>query len=70
MASPAGRVFRAVVGVMIVLVGLLVGSATGAIIAIIGLVPLSAGVFDFCLFAPFFKLPISGKEIRTRVPKQ
>jgi hypothetical protein len=34
------------------------------IVAIVGLVPLAAGVFDFCVFAPLFGNPMSGPKIR------
>jgi hypothetical protein len=65
MASPAGRIIRFLAGAILILVGLrFVGGAGGAILAIIGLVPLVAGTFDLCLLAPLFKLPISGRRIR------
>jgi hypothetical protein len=38
--------------------------AAGLIVAAIGLVPLIAGVFDFCVFAPLFGAPMSGSRIR------
>jgi len=37
---------------------------TGYVVAIIGVVPLVAGLFDFCLFAPLFGAPLSGLKIR------
>lgn len=65
MASTAGRVLRAVVGAVLVYVGwATMGGTGGIIVAVIGLVMLSAGVFDFCLFAPLFGQPLSGKKIR------
>jgi hypothetical protein len=36
----------------------------GTIIVLIGLVPLVAGLFDFCVFAPLFGCPMSGPKIR------
>jgi hypothetical protein len=36
----------------------------GIIVAVIGVVMIAAGVFDFCLFAPLFGNPFSGKKIR------
>jgi len=62
MASPAGRIARIVVGVVLIALGLL-GNA-GIIVAVIGVVPLAAGVFDFCLLAPVFGRPFSGVKIR------
>jgi len=34
------------------------------IVAVIGAVPLLAGLFDFCVFAPLFGAPLSGPAIR------
>jgi hypothetical protein len=65
MASPAGRITRVVAGVIIIALGLLVMHGVGGIIvAVVGLVPLLAGLFDFCVFAPLFGAPISGPKIR------
>ena len=65
MASTNGRIARIVAGIALIVIGLLVMDGTGGIIvAVIGLVPLAAGVFDFCVFAPLFGNPFSGKEIR------
>jgi len=36
----------------------------GIIVAVVGLVPLLAGLFDFCVFAPLFGAPMSGPKIR------
>jgi len=63
MSSMAGRVTRVVAGVVLIVIGALIGGA-GWIIAIVGLVPLLAGVFDVCLFAPLLKQPMSGKTFR------
>ncbi len=65
MASPAGRITRIVAGIVLVALGLLVIHGTGGIIlAVVGLVPLVAGLFDFCVFAPLFGSPMSGPKIR------
>ena len=65
MASPAGRITRVVAGLVLVALGLWVINGTGGIIvAVIGLVPLVAGLFDFCVFAPLFGAPLSGPKIR------
>jgi hypothetical protein len=65
MASPAGRLVRIVAGIALVVWGLWgIGSTTGLVVAIIGLVPLLAGLFDFCVFAPLFGAPLSGPKIR------
>jgi hypothetical protein len=65
MVSPAGRIVRALAGVALIVWGLFGLSGTaGYIVAIIGLVPLLAGLLDFCLFAPLFGSPFSGKQAR------
>ncbi len=65
LASPTGRVVRVIAGVVLVLWGMLgLGDATGIVVAVIGLVPLLAGLFDFCVFAPLFGAPLSGPKIR------
>ena len=65
LASTTGRIVRIVAGVALVAWGLLgLGGITGVIIAVIGAVPLLAGLFDFCVFAPLFGNPMSGPKIR------
>ncbi len=61
MASTAGRVARIVAGVVLIVLGL-VGNAP--VVAVIGIVPILAGVLDFCLLAPLFGQPFSGPKIR------
>lgn len=67
LASMNGRVLRAVAGIALLVIGWLVGDTAGWIIAIIGLVPLAAGVFDFCLLAPLMGHPFWGRDIRRGV---
>jgi hypothetical protein len=65
LASTTGRIVRSVAGILLIALGLLVlGGTAGIIVAIIGLVPLLAGLFDFCVFAPLFGCPLSGPKIR------
>lgn len=65
MASPAGRIVRVAAGLVLVAYGLLaMGGIAGIVVAIVGLVPLLAGLFDFCVFAPLFGAPLSGPDIR------
>jgi len=68
LASPAGRIVRIVAGLALILVGLLVFKGVGGwILAIVGLVPLAAGLFDRCVFAPLFGLPFVGPSLRQAV---
>lgn len=68
IASSTGRLVRAVAGVVLILIGLwLVKGVGGWILAIVGLVPLLAGLFDWCVFAPLFGLPFVGPSLRRAV---
>jgi hypothetical protein len=68
MASPAGRILRIIAGLALILIGLLVLKGVGGwILAIVGLVPLAAGLFDRCVFAPLFGLPFVGPRLRDEV---
>jgi len=66
LASPAGRITRIVVGIILIAIGLFtnINTVVGYILIIVGLVPLVAGIFDVCVFAPLFGLPFSGPKIR------
>ena len=68
LASSAGRVVRAVAGLALIVVGIaVVGGVVGWILVIVGLVPLAAGVFDRCVFAPLFGLPFAGPSLRQKL---
>ncbi|MGD8625767.1 MAG: DUF2892 domain-containing protein [Anaerolineae bacterium] len=68
LASPAGRVIRAVAGLVLIVVGIALVKGTGGwILAIVGLVPLAAGLFDRCVFAPLFGLPFVGPSLRQKL---
>jgi ABC-type uncharacterized transport system YnjBCD permease subunit len=63
MRSGAGRGTRIIAGAAIIIVGLaLVRGAAGTVIAVFGLVPLLAGIFNFCLFAPLFGMDFTGRR--------
>ncbi len=65
LASMNGRIVRIVAGVVLILIGVLVlDSPASYIVELIGLVPLLAGVFDYCVFAPVFGLPFPGDALR------
>lgn len=66
MASSTGRIVRIVAGIVLIAWGILgLSGTTGLIVAVIGAVPLLAGAFDFCVFAPLFGRPLSGSKIRS-----
>ncbi len=65
MASTTGRIVRFVAGAGLIAWGLVgLGGTTGIIVAVVGALPLIAGLFDFCVFAPLFGSPLSGARIR------
>jgi hypothetical protein len=67
MASSAGRMLRVVAGGLLIALGLLVvKDSAGIILAVVGLVPLLAGIFDVCVFAPLFGQSFYGPQIRQR----
>ena len=61
MASTTGRAVRAIAGLTFLMWGVFAGLIW---LGFIGAVVAAAGLFDFCLFAPLFKMPLSGKKIR------
>ncbi len=67
LASTTGRIVRVVAGLALIAWGLLgLGGTAGIIVAVVGAVPLLAGLFDFCVFAPLFGAPLSGPKIRSQ----
>ena len=67
MGSQRGRVVRVVAGLALIAVGVLaVGGTGGWVVAAIGVLPLAAGAFDFCIFAPLLGYAFGGKELRAK----
>lgn len=65
LANRAGRVVRIVVGLALILVGVfIVEGPLSWVLEMVGLVPLLAGLLDFCVFAPLFGLPFVGTGLR------
>ncbi len=65
LASSNGRLVRVVAGLLLMAWGLLLlHGVAGVVVAVIGMVPFVAGLFDFCVFAPLFGQPLSGPKIR------
>lgn len=62
MAKPAGRLLRIVAGLALIAWGWSQrGETTGIGLMVVGLVPVLAGVFNFCLIAPIIGAPFSGR---------
>ena len=67
MSSGVGRGLRIVAGLALIVIGLFSTGGTGGIIlAVVGAVPLLAGVMDVCLFAPLFGGPLKGADARAK----
>ncbi len=72
MSSAAGRILRMLVGLGLIGLGvfLIVTASTipvGILLAVVGLLPLVAGLVDVCIFAPLFGAPFSGAKVRAHV---
>ena len=65
MSSLAGRLLRILAGIALIVIGLIVVHSTGGIIlAGVGLIPVVAELFNFCVFAPLFGAPCIHKDIK------
>jgi hypothetical protein len=68
MTSSKGRAARVIAGFVILTVGLAVVQGTlGLILALIALVPISGGVFDFCLVGVALGYPFRGADARQKL---
>lgn len=64
MSSAAGRAIRVIAGLILIAVGYFMTAGTLQIVLIVvGFVPLIAGLFNFCLFAPLFGGPFMGSKV-------
>jgi hypothetical protein len=71
MASSMGRGVRIIAGIILIALGIWVGfdNVWGIVLAIVGAVPLLAGLFDVCVFSLLFGGPFSGQRIRNLVKR-
>jgi hypothetical protein len=63
IGSQPGRFVRAAAGLALIGTGVLLGGGWLAL-AVVGLLPLAAGVFDVCVLGPLFRLPFAGPAFR------
>jgi hypothetical protein len=67
LASGAGRTVRAVAGLALIWWGFSHRAGViGVVVMLIGLVPLAAGIFDFCVLSRVLGGPFSGAAIRAQ----
>lgn len=68
MTSGMGRAARIALGIVIMLVGLLVVQGTiGTVMAVVALIPIAGGLFDFCLLGFALGYPLNGAEARKKL---
>jgi hypothetical protein len=63
MASPVGRGGRIVLGLGLIAIGFAVGGVVGWIIGAVGLLPLTLGIINGCILAPFLRVPFRGSDL-------
>jgi hypothetical protein len=68
MSSTGGRILRIVAGLALIGIGFgLVGGTAGIFIAVIGVVPLLAGLLDVCVIGRLLLgTPLKGSEVRVK----
>jgi uncharacterized membrane protein len=67
MATNIGRLLRILAGMILVLVGLYVlAGVIGIVSAILGLLLIAAGLFNFCFIAPLLGAPFWGKDLNKK----
>ncbi len=64
MTSPAGRGVRIAAGVALAKVGFARPNKPNWLLVSAGLIPLSAGLFDWCLLGPLAGKPFEGEAVR------
>ena len=63
MSSPLGRVLRVVFGGLLIYVGLnVVQGVGGTVIALLGIVPIAAGLVNLCILGPLLGAPVRGSS--------
>lgn len=63
MQSLVGRLLRIIAGIALILIGLVViNNVWGIVLAVIGAVPLIAGIAGICLLAPIFGYTLTGQR--------
>ena len=63
IGSQPGRIVRIAAGIALIAAGVVVGGWWLAL-TVVGMLPLAAGVFDFCVLGPLFHLPFVGPRFR------
>lgn len=68
MTSPAGRIARIILGLIIIAAGqFLIKGVPGMLMTVVALIPISGGLFDFCLIGYALGYPLSGSAARKKL---
>jgi hypothetical protein len=61
MSSPIGRGIRVLAGLALIAGGIAVGSVGGAVLVVVGILPIVTGALNVCILAPMVHAPFSGR---------
>ena len=64
MSSTAGRITRAAIGVVLLVVAFITGGVWAWVLGVLGAVFVTVGVADVCLLSPLFGKPFKGADVR------
>ncbi|HEX5594686.1 MAG TPA: DUF2892 domain-containing protein [Micromonosporaceae bacterium] len=67
--SLPGRVLRVILGLALIATGASLGGGWW-LLAVVGLLPLAAGLFNFCTLGPLFHQPLSGRKFQKATARQ
>ncbi|WP_432264670.1 YgaP family membrane protein [Autumnicola psychrophila] len=67
MVNKGGRTLRIIVGLVLIAVGAFFSADIKWTLILIGIIPLAAGLFDFCLLAPLMGYNLNGRKTRSKV---
>jgi len=61
MSTPVGRGIRVVAGLLLIALGIAAGGVGGAILVVVGILPILTGALNVCVLAPMLRAPFSGR---------
>ena len=71
MTSSKGRLARILLGAILIVIGqfVIMGTA-GTVISVLALIPISGGIFDFCVAGTVLGYPFNGAKAREQLRQQ
>jgi len=65
MATPLGRGLRVVFGAVLIYLGLsVIQGVGGTVLALFGILPITAGLLNLCILGPMLGAPFRGSAVR------